>query len=157
MRSVAICAAACSNPSARPPSSAASVRASAASFLLLARSASVRSSRNCAAALSSSVGNLELSHAGRKIRRPRGDDDVSTPKTGHEFSHLSDRLTIVNVVEDHQPRGVELEPAQDGGDLRCVVARLFLWQVKNLQGRQPRQTRVERQRLSLALTNSSAE
>ena len=80
-------------------------------------------------------GNFELSHKGGKIRRPRGDDDMAAFETRHEFRHLSDGGAVVDVVEDHQPGRVGLEPAQDGGDLGRVVARLFLWQVENLEGR----------------------
>jgi hypothetical protein len=65
-------------------------------------------------------------------------------KTRHEFRDLSNGGAVVDVVEDHQPCRVGLEPAQDGGDLGRVVARLFLWQVENLEGRQARHTRVER-------------
>ena len=65
-------------------------------------------------------------------------------KTRHEFRDLSNGGAVVDVVEDHQPSRIALEPAQDGGDLRRVVARLFFWQVENFEGRQPRQTRVER-------------
>ena len=83
-------------------------------------------------------GNFELSDTGGKIRRPRGDDDMPAFETRHEFRHFSNGGAVVDVVEDHQPRRVELEPAQDGGDLGRVVARLFLWQVENLEGRQPR-------------------
>ena len=89
-------------------------------------------------------GNFELSHTGGKIRRPRGDDDMPAFETRHEFRHLGDRGAVVDVVEDHQPGRVGLKPAQDGGDLGRVVARLFLWQVENFEGRQRRQTRVER-------------
>ena len=87
---------------------------------------------------------FELSKSGGKIRRPRGDDDMPAFKTRHEFRHLGNGGGVVDVVEDHQPCRVQLEPAQDGGDLGRVVARLFLRQVENLEGRQPRQTRVER-------------
>ncbi len=71
----------------------------------------------------------------RKIRRPRGDDDMPAFQTRHEFRHFSDGGAVVNVVEDRQPSRIGLEPAQDGGDLGCIVARLFLWQVENFEGR----------------------
>ena len=74
-------------------------------------------------------GHFELSHTCGKIRRPRGDDDMPAFEARHEFRHLSNGGAVVDVVEDHQPFRVGLEPAQDGGDLGCVVARLFLWQV----------------------------
>ena len=89
-------------------------------------------------------GNFELSHTGGKIRRPRGDDDMAAFETRHEFRHLGNGGAVVDVVEDHEPSRVGLEPAQDGGDLGRVVARLFLRQVENFERRQPRQTRVER-------------
>jgi hypothetical protein len=56
-------------------------------------------------------------------------------KTRHEFRHLPNGGAVVDVVEDHQPRRVQLKPAQDGGDLGRVVARPFLWQVKIFEGR----------------------
>src|ERR1700733_1075512 len=143
MRSIVICAPACSNPSARLPSSRASVRASVASSLLLLRSAWVRSSRNCAAAFSPSVETSSFRTPAGKLDA-RGDDDMPAFKTRHEFRDLSNGGAVVDVVEDHQPSRIALEPAQDGGDLGRVVARLFLWQVENLEGRQARHTRVER-------------
>jgi hypothetical protein len=48
-------------------------------------------------------GNFELSHAGGKIRRPRGDDDMPAFETRQEFRYLSNGGAIVDVVEDHQP------------------------------------------------------
>ena len=80
-------------------------------------------------------GNFELSRTGGKIRRPRGNDDMAAFETRHEFRHLGNCGAVVDVVEDHQPGRVGLEPAQDGGDLGRVVARLFLWQVENFEGR----------------------
>jgi hypothetical protein len=77
-------------------------------------------------------GHLELSHIGGKIRRPCGDDNMAALQTRHELRHLGNGDAVVDIVEDHEPRWVGLKPAQDGGDLGRVVARLFLWQVENL-------------------------
>ena len=80
-------------------------------------------------------GKFELSHTCGKIRGPRGDDDMAAFETRHEFRHLGDGGAIVDVVEDHQPCRVGLKPAEGGRDLGRVIARLLLWQVKNLESR----------------------
>ena len=118
MRSVAICAPACSSPIARPPSSRASVLEQELRGRILVER-----------------GYFELSHPSGKIRRPRGDDDMAAFETRHEFRHLNNGCAVVDVVEDHQPGRVRLKSAQDGGDLGRVVACLFLWQVENLESR----------------------
>ena len=57
-----------------------------------------------------------------------------------------DGRRVVDVVEDHQPARMVLEPAERGGDLHRVLARVFFRQIENVRPGRRRQARVERRR-----------
>ena len=117
---------ACSSPSASPPSSRASVRPAPR------RPSPSRDRRPCAPA------GIASPHP-RRARRVRACGRIAGKfaaravtitwpplSRGMSVVTAATAFVVVDVVEDHEPRRVGLEPAQNRLDLRRVLARLLL-------------------------------
>ena len=59
-----------------------------------------------------------------------------------------DGLFVIDIVEDHQPGRMGVQPTQRGLDLDRVLRRLLLRQIENLDARERGQARVQFRRIA---------
>ena len=85
------------------------------------------------------------SEAGKLPARPVT-IDLAAAEARQQLVDGGDGGRIVDVVDDHQPAGMGGEPAERGGDLRRVLARVLLRQIENVRPGERGEARIERRR-----------
>jgi hypothetical protein len=73
---------------------------------------------------------FELADGREKVRRTRGDDHMAACEPRHKLRNGLDGLGVIHVVQDHEPRRVGPEPAQNRLDPGGILSCLFLRQIK---------------------------
>ncbi|MGA2493178.1 MAG: hypothetical protein ABSF67_09535 [Roseiarcus sp.] len=89
---------------------------------------------------------FELAQRSGKIAGAAGDDNLAAAEARQQLVDGGDGVLVVDVVDDHQPAGMGCEPAERGGDLRRVLARVLFRQIENVRPGERGEARVERGR-----------
>ena len=100
---------------------------------------------------------FELTYASRKICCAARDNHVPALEPRHQADDSGDRLSVIDVVEDHQPSRMDIKPPYRGLDLHGVLPRLPFGNVENVRTGRSAARPAFNVTGSSAGTNSSAE
>ena len=90
---------------------------------------------------------FELAQRRGKSRRARRDGHMPALQPRHQLADGGDRLSVIDVVENHQPGGMVVEPPERGLDLHRVLGASFSSRSRTAAARAPR-IGVERRRIA---------